>query len=108
MAGHDLSMEPTMKPDLDELRMRIAKAIFFDQHSIMHDHDENWRTANQVIWLSAADAAMRAADLRSKDRRLDAARRHIGLLVAARTGIERIAAGKAARAFLADKENDDV
>lgn len=39
---------------------RVAKAIFFDQCNIMHDHEKNWGKANQVVWKSGARAALGA------------------------------------------------
>jgi hypothetical protein len=40
-------------------RERVAKAIFWRMNSIMHDHEENWRTCGKrEIYRDCADAAL--------------------------------------------------
>lgn len=38
----------------------LAKVMYFDQHSIMHDHNDHWRAANQGLYRSFARTAYRA------------------------------------------------
>lgn len=44
----------------DEIVERVARAIFFEQRNIMHDHDENWKKAHQNVWKDSARAALAA------------------------------------------------
>ena len=38
--------------------MRLAKRLFWNQCSIMHDHEDEWaRCANQPLWIEQARAA---------------------------------------------------
>lgn len=47
---------------LDEIEA-AAKAWYCCQHSIMHDHDENWRTfPHRALYLECAKLALMAAE----------------------------------------------
>ena len=53
----------------DEIAVEAAaKATFFDQRTIMHDHEENWKKAHQKIWIDGATAALTAAVKSMRDR----------------------------------------
>lgn len=36
---------------------KMAKAIFLEMNSIMHDHDAEWNKCNQKIYFDCAEAA---------------------------------------------------
>lgn len=40
---------------------RAAKAMFFSQHSIMHDHEKLWKDASQALWRDFARDTLAAA-----------------------------------------------
>lgn len=43
----------------EKLVEKVAKRVFFEQHSIMHDHAFHWSRANKAIWLSIATDVVR-------------------------------------------------
>ena len=40
---------------------RAARAMYFAQNSIMHDHERHWRNSNQELWRDIAKATITAA-----------------------------------------------
>lgn len=53
-------------PYSDAVVKAAAKAIFFCQHNIMHDHEMNWRRSQQWLWRECAEAALKAADAKRR------------------------------------------
>jgi hypothetical protein len=64
--------EKTLKffPESSPTQVQIeaaAEAIFYCQHSVMHDHLLEWHKSNQKLWRECATAALTAAIRALKD-----------------------------------------